>query len=66
MKKMVGKHIESIGGIKTKPIIEKAWKVFTASKNPTRKILKAIFDRQPSKKLIQHMGFTAILNQYGL
>jgi len=45
MKKMVGRYIESVGNIYTKPIIEKTWKVFIACKNPSRKILKAMFDR---------------------
>jgi len=45
MKKMLGKHIESVGNIYTKSIIEKIWIVFTACKNPTIKILKAMFDR---------------------
>lgn len=45
MKKMVGKNIESVGNTYTKPIIEKTWIVFTACKNPTRKMLKAMFDR---------------------
>ena len=52
MKKMVGKHIETVGSIYTKPIIKQAWETFIACKNPTRKLLKAMFDRQPSKKLI--------------
>lgn len=66
MKKMIGKNIEAVGNIYTKPIIQKVWKIFMTCKNPTRKILKAIFDRQPSKKLIEQMGFTTVLNQYGL
>ena len=52
IKKMVGKHILDIGNHFTKPIILQVWKIFESTKNPSRKILKAMLDKKTPKKLI--------------
>lgn len=67
MKQMVTRHITEIGtthAIKT--VIRDTWKVFTAVKHPTKEILRAMFDNEINRKLLEKVGLWSIAQKFDL
>lgn len=67
MKQIMSKHVNEIGSTQaTKSIIKLTWKVFTDLKNPTKDILRAMFDNEKDQRLMQRVGLEPILKKYDM
>ena len=66
MRQMMGKYIHDVGcNYNSRQIISAVWKVFETTKTPNKDILRAMFDREVNKKLIEKVDLSSIVNQYG-
>ena len=67
MKQMVGKFIEDIGcSHSSRKIITETWRVLEKVKCPSKELLKAMFDRELNKRLVEKVGLSSIVNSYGV
>lgn len=66
IKQMVGKYIPEIGCNHTaKEIISEVWSVFESTRNPSKDILKAMFNKEVNLRQVEKVRLGSIVRDYG-